>query len=84
MSPLVIVAWFFLMLALVCISILNVYKICLKLKYGIRITCISPRIQKPYCRVYSILEMTGVSGAMKQERFRPMPKVANSAGVSEP
>jgi predicted neutral ceramidase superfamily lipid hydrolase len=42
MSPLVIVACFFLLLALVCTSILNVYKICLVLKYGIRITRIFP------------------------------------------
>jgi hypothetical protein len=69
MYPLVVVAWFYLLIALVCTLVLNVYEICLKLKFGIRITWKFSTIQKLYSCIYSILAMDGPSNATKHERF---------------
>jgi hypothetical protein len=69
MYSLVVVALFYMLLALVCILVLNVYEIYLELRSGIRITHIFPIIYKPYSCFYSILAMDGPSDAMKPERF---------------
>ena len=64
-----LVVFYYLLLLLVCISVLNVNEICLKLKSGIRIIHIFPTFQKPYRCIYSILAMAGPTDAMKPERF---------------
>jgi hypothetical protein len=49
---------------------LNIYKICLDLKSGLRILRSIPTIQKPLFLHYSIiLAMAGALDAMKPERF---------------
>jgi hypothetical protein len=58
--------WIHLVLLLV---LLNIYEICLKLKYGFKIIHKFPTFQKPYYCIDSILAMVGPLDTTKPERF---------------